>query len=378
MRERYAGHHGHKAGEVFVKEWADTNTFNSFNNWKGLLYSDHYKRIAEKGTLLPPIEARIDLTLRCNLDCTWCNSAAYRGRGDELSVQFVMDLIEFLATWGVKGICWAGGGEPSMHPQFAQLIEYAAEKGMKSGILSNGTHTDRYIHEVVGAHTRWAGISVDAGSAKTYKELKGRDCFGQVMDNLAIMVESSVECDVAYKFLISPMNQHEIFEACKMAQSIGVRDFVARPMDTLHQGMANHDIKEEHLNSDAIFHKFEMCHALATDDFRVYTVMHKFSKDFTHSKSFSQCYGAPLKLQIAPDGNVYFCDDQFYQPEYCLGSCAKDPYHIFNLWGKEKHMRLLYGDTPKKCQTRCCIGDYNIQCEELFVNTNDPMCRDFP
>ncbi len=71
-------------GNRSMKEWRNDDKFNSFNNWKGLLYSAQYKRIAERKTLLPPIEARIDLTLRCNLNCEWCNSAMYRQNGDEL------------------------------------------------------------------------------------------------------------------------------------------------------------------------------------------------------------------------------------------------------------------------------------------------------
>ncbi len=376
-QERSTGHHGH-GGEVFVREWSDTNAYNSFNNWKGLLYSEHYKRIAAGETLLPPVEARVDVTLRCNLNCAWCNSAVYRDCNDELSTDFVYRLIDFLASWGVKAICWAGGGEPTMHPDFGGFLQYAAKKGLGNGLLSNGTSKEPAVHIATGKFTRWAGISVDAGNAETYRKIKGKDLFDRVLDNLDTMRYHSRHCSVGYKFLISPMNQYEIAEACGNAKSIGVNDFIVRPMDTMHQGMKNHEMEVNDFDREAIFAQFDECHALATDKFNVYTVMHKFNADFTHSKPFSQCYGAPLKVHIAPDGNVYFCDDQFYRPEYCLGSCAKDPYHIMNLWGREKHRELLYGDTPGKCKTRCCVGDYNIQCERLFVDNSDPMCRDFP
>ncbi len=376
-QEKHIGHHGH-SGETFIREWSDRDTFNSFNNWKGLLYSAHYERIAQRKTLLPPIEARIDLTLRCNLNCAWCNSAVYRKYDHELGVNFVYRLVDFLTTWGVKSVCWAGGGEPTQHPQFNKILEYAAKKGLAAGILSNGTSRKQSIHETIGKFARWVGISVDAGCAKTYKKLKGANLFLQVLNNLSVMVENSEKCNVGYKFLISPANQHEIFYACERAKDIGVRDFIVRPMDTMHQGMIEHRTNVSEFDAEAIFAQFGECHKLATDDFHVFTVMHKFNSDFSHSKPFSQCYGAPLKIHIAPNADVYFCDDQFYKPDYCLGSCAKDPFHILNLWGKEKHRQLLYGDTPKKCKTRCCVGDYNIQCEKLFVNTDDPMCWEFP
>lgn len=361
-----------------IQEWGKNDSYNSFNNWKGLLYYKNYEKIVKKGALLPPIEARIDLTLRCNLNCTWCNSAKYRKNGDELDFEFVRKLIDFLVMWGVKSICWAGGGEPTLYPYFTSILEYASEKGLKSGLLSNGTSKHYLVNEIIGKQTRWAGISVDAGTSKTYKRVKGIDLFQQVLDNLAIMVESSVNCNIGYKFLISPSNQYDILSACEKAREIGVRDFIVRPMDTLHQGMVNHKTKLNEFDRYSIFSQFEECHKLATDDFHVYTIMHKFNPDFSHSKPFSQCYGAPLKIHIAPNADIYFCDDQFYQPEYCLGNCAKDPYHIFNIWANKKHLQLLHGNTPEKCKTRCCVNDYCIQCEKLFVNTDDPMCKDFP
>ncbi len=361
-----------------MKEWREDDQFNSFNNWKGLLYSAHYERIVGGGVPMAPVEARIDLTLRCNLSCSWCNSAKYRKHGDELDKNAVFEILDYLAEWGVKAVVFAGGGEPTMHPDFCEIALHAKDQGFKIGLLSNGTADNIEVHKVVGKYFRWAGISVDAGTPEVYSKLKGKKSFSLVMFNLSAMVVHSENCNVGYKFLIAPGNQCDIIEACKRAKAIGVRDFIVRPMDTLHQGMANHDVSVHQLNASAIFNKFEECHKLATDDFHVYTVMHKFNPDFTHSKPFSQCYGAPLKVHIAPNGDIYFCDDQFYQPEYKLGNCLGKPHEFVNVWGGKRLKELLFGDTPKKCKTRCCIGDYNIQCERLFVDKDDPLCKDFP
>ena len=361
-----------------MKEWADDNKFNSFNPWKGLLYAPQFELLA-KGIVPVPIQARIDPTLRCPLDCNWCNSARYRdGSKDELSLEHTTSTLAFLHEWGVQAVVWAGGGEPTAHPEFKEMLRYNALMHMDAAILSNGVCSEDVAAEI-GQLCRWAGISVDAGSPDTYAATKGADAFYQVLDNIRIMAKQGKGCDVAYKFLISPDNHQDIYEACKRAKAAGASSFVARPMDTNHQGMTGEHDGFEKSSIRGINKALRQCYGLESDTFRVYTVLHKFNADLTSTHKFSQCYGAPLRVHIAPDGNVYFCDDQFYQEKYILGRHFPRPQQILEFWGGEHHKRLLFGNTPQKCNTRCCVSDHCTICEEVFVNADaDVLFRRYP
>ena len=182
-------------------------------------------------------------------------------------------------------------------------------------------------------------------------------------------------CDIAYKFLIFDYNQHEIYEACKLAKKIGVRDFHARPADFSHQGMgkkrkpANYDI-------NLILDQFKKCHLLENGKFRVFTVMHKFDDELKPRKDFSKCYAAPLCIQLCADGNIYFCPDTRHKKEFLLGSHYPDPENILKIWGNSRHKKMVFGDSPVLCRTRCTFAPYNKQCENLFTG-KDPMCWRF-
>ena len=365
-------------------EWSEKSKYNSFNSWKGLLFAPLYEQIANRHIPVP-IEARIDPTLKCPLSCSWCNSAKYRHNLDEMSYEHIVDLLTFLSDWGVKAVCWAGGGEPTYHPRFTDALIRNRLCDMEAGILSNGVYNNPETAEVIGEACRWAGISVDAANTNTYYRAKvggtsigtGVTLFDKVLANIRRIVKHSIDCEVSYKFLISPDNQFEIYDACKIAADIGCASFVARPMDIGHQGMAKHGVGLEEFSVKHIHEQFERCHELERYDFRVFTVTHKFEPNFGTSRKFTNCYGAPLKIHCAPDGNCYFCDDQFYNPEYVIGS-HNTPTDILKFWGSEEHKQLVYGETPKKCTTRCCVGDYCEQCEQLFINNDDPMFRNFP
>jgi hypothetical protein len=161
-----------------------------------------------------------------------------------------------------------------------------------------------------------------------------------------------------------------------LAKKIGVRDFHARPADFRHQGMGELKRRNNEYDIALIKEQFDKCHTLEDEKFKVFTVMHKFNNDFTPLRNFSQCSAAPLVIQLCADGNVYFCVDQRHQPKYLLGTHYPDPDNILSFWGGKKHKALVFGNTPKKCATRCTFGFYNKVAEEVFMD-KDPFCKNF-
>ena len=360
-----------------MKEWSDKSKFNSFNSWKGLLYADWYKAIAA-GKFLPPVEASLDPIHACNLSCQHCNAHRYMD-GQKMEAGHLSKLVAFLGEWGVKAVCFGGGGEPTLHPNLPNAILETKAAGMEASMATNGTLLGRSMGHVIPL-CRWVGVSVDAATPETYKALKGVDLFTRVINNIEQAVKVADACDISYKFLISSINQHEILAACRLAKKLGVRDFHARPMDFYHQGMGDElDGKLAGVDLTLIHEQMEACHELEDESFRVFTVVHKFNPDFTPSKGFSQCYGAPLVIQLCADGKVYFCVDQRQRAEFELGSHYPNPENILTFWGSPRHVRMALKDgLPKRCTTRCTFGQWCKQCEELFVNNNDPMCWRFP
>ena len=361
-------------------EWNKRNEYNSFNSWKGLLYADWYKAIV-KGEFLPPIEASLDPIHACNLSCEHCNANRYiRGDTDlkdkRMTDAHLDNLIDFLSKWGVKAICYGGGGEPTLHRYLAKALYRTKARGMEAAVATNGVLLNKELIRAMAQCCRWVGISVDAGTLQTYYQGKKQNSFDVVIDNIRALIkdikETGSKCEVSYKFLIMPYNQDEISLACVLAKSIGVHDFHVRPADFRHQGMGELKKKNNEFNIENIKSHFESCHKIEDKDFRVFTVMHKFDENFAPRKDFSQCYAAPIVIQLCADGNVYFCVDQRHRPEYLLGTHYPDPANILNFWGSEKHKALVFNSTPKQCDTRCTFGTYCRQCERLFTG-KDPM-----
>ncbi|KKK62586.1 hypothetical protein LCGC14_3002840, partial [marine sediment metagenome] len=113
------------------------------------------------------------------------------------------------------------------------------------------------------------------------------------------------------------------------------------------------------------------CHEEETDDFHVYTVIHKYDENFHVKHDFKKCLASPLVIQCCTDGNCYVCVDHRMEERFKLGS-QKD---IKQWWGGDKHKELVQSIDPLTECSRCTWSEYNKQTE---VIENDSMCLAFP
>ena len=367
-------------------EWSEAAKYNSFNSWKGLAYYEHYRKTVDwlegKGSLPPPIECNLDPIAECNMRCPWCITQSYLrvhreqvGQMRKLPTRYMHDLVDFLADWGVRGLCLSGGGEPSLHEGVPGLIAHARDRGLAVAMFTNALKiSDSLAQEVMKC--QWITLSVDAGDRETYCQVKGRDGFDQVIANINIMValRSSVTSKVALAFcaVILPENQYSLYRMCQMAQGLGVQAFRCRPVDFERPDIEGH--KPLALDLPAIHAQFEACHKQETPDFRVYTTTHKFDDNLHVKHDFKHCYPT-LILPILSDGNGYLCVDRKMEASFRLGTAYPDPKEILTWCGSEAHRQMIKAVDISQC-SRCTGSEYNAQIENVALE--DRMCLSFP
>ena len=358
-------------------EWSNQSRYNSFNSYKGLAYYEFYKSLVlwmdGKGELPPPVEVNLDPIAACNLRCYFCNSQRYLKVGEtrELPIGYILELVGFLAQWGVKGLCISGGGDPSLHPRIHEAVLLAQRRGLQISFVTNCVHLPLDLLNALMA-CRWVGVSVNAATRETYHTIMGRDYFDKAVNNLKSLVEMKHETgsrvDIGCNMLILPENVGEIYQTCRLAKKIGAQDFHLRPADLErkdYQGkLSSFDIAD-------IEKQFALCHEETTEDFRVFTTTHKFAPDLRVMHQFKQCLASPLILPILSDGNAYLCVDHKMEQRFRLGS-GQD---ILKWWGSDKHRQLIKGVNVEEC-SRCTLGEYNRQIEDAVIL--DGMCLAFP
>jgi mycofactocin radical SAM maturase len=94
----------------------------------------------ERG-LAAPICLTWELTYACNLACVHCLSSSGRRDPAELSTAQCREVIDSLAAMQVFYVN-IGGGEPTIRPDFWELVGYATGRGVGVKFSTNGTRID--------------------------------------------------------------------------------------------------------------------------------------------------------------------------------------------------------------------------------------------
>ncbi|WP_160321742.1 radical SAM/SPASM domain-containing protein [Bradyrhizobium pachyrhizi] len=84
-----------------------------------------------------PLMAWIELTRACNLRCPHCFVEGGVARAGELPTERILGLLDEWAAMGVFSVILTGG-EPTMHPDFVDIVHHAHRLGFTVGLATNG------------------------------------------------------------------------------------------------------------------------------------------------------------------------------------------------------------------------------------------------
>ena len=135
-----------------------------------------------------PICLTWELTYACNLACVHCLSSSGRRDPRELSTQEAMGVIDELQRMQVFYVN-IGGGEPTIRPDFWDLVEYSVDHQVGVKFSTNGVRlTAAAAERIARSNYVDVQISLDGATAAVNDEIRGEGSFEtaiRAMDNLA-------------------------------------------------------------------------------------------------------------------------------------------------------------------------------------------------
>jgi sulfatase maturation enzyme AslB (radical SAM superfamily) len=122
----------------------------------------------------------------CNLRCTYC---AYTQKDLHLKPQY--DALSVLQCFSPDDIEWNAhvdfaGGEPTLLKNLEEYLEFFRNRRIRVLMFTNAVEFHRAINNGLEDGSIYiVTTSVDAGTPSTYKSLRGRDSYLQVLENLS-------------------------------------------------------------------------------------------------------------------------------------------------------------------------------------------------
>jgi radical SAM protein with 4Fe4S-binding SPASM domain len=162
-----------------------------------------------------------DCTRRCNLHCLHCG-AVKEHYAHELTTEQVKGILNQLADEKV-GMIAATGGEPLLREDLPEVLSYAHERGLKTGIATNGFLLDPAAAEWINNLQVFSvQISLD-GSEETHNLIRGHDeSFARAVHALELLQKLRIPI-VSVATTVTTSNLHEIDALKQVLLRMGIR-----------------------------------------------------------------------------------------------------------------------------------------------------------
>jgi MoaA/NifB/PqqE/SkfB family radical SAM enzyme len=229
--------------------------------------------LSKERALTGPKRVILGITDYCNYNCLMCREHSplvpvkcQNGETDLSSKENTLDkleklgldvycrLIDDLRKVGTREINISGRGEPFVHEDILQMIEYAQTNGFNISITTNGSLLNKEKAKFlvdIGVYAIY--FSINAGSSETYMKITGRrrsGLFVKVKDNVKTLALLQKEKRRNYprlmlSFVISSQNYFEIKSMIRFAIESGVNRINFVPVSSYFDSYSFLDLSPE-------------------------------------------------------------------------------------------------------------------------------------
>lgn len=294
-----------------------------------------------------PVTVEWDLSNRCVLGCQDCHFAhthvkgpwatkprllpmAYDSTGDLADLRLVGTALDQLSRAGVQGIVWSGGGEPTTHPDWQQIVTLAHAMGFQQGMYTLGGLLTKPSAKVLATHATWVVVSLDAADAETYAAEKGvpPERFTVACDGARWLAD--VGCaTVGVSFLLHEGNWFRAPEMLALARSLGATYTTFRPAIRTSPDRPAVTTDDRSWIDAAYYGVLLGLNNQA--DVEVDAARFLAYRHWT-GHGYDACLGIRLNTTITPDGRVWLCPQRRGVGGSCLGDLRTESFQ--ELWAR--------------------------------------------
>ena len=312
-------------------------------------YQDAKKLI--KGEMVTPRFVSMWLTTSCDLHCSYCYFNDKNKEKKFADTSKVKKFIDEISSLGVESLELSGGGEPTLHPDCFNIIDYAHKKGLKVGLLTNGCKFD--FNKMM--NLSYVRFGIDSITAKQFNHIKGGkdNRFDILLYSIKKLLSVRKDNEFPYigmKFMINQQNYTCIDGMVSLSFSIGV--------DYCHFKGTHSD---RYKLTDLQILGVNASIAKKKETFPNF-VFGNVSKCIATTK----CFMAPIHAVITPNGNILSCC-YFYSKDNIIGNAFDT--NFYDSWFSDKHRTILNNIPILDCaKVDCRFSYYNSEMKSVVEN----------
>lgn len=172
----------------------------------------------------------LHLTERCNSRCVTCDY--WRHGREAMTLDSVSRLLPSLRELGTRAVL-ISGGEPLLHPQWAQISQLLKEQGLQLWLVTSGLSLAKHAARVAALFDSIT-VSLDGIDRPMYAAIRGLDAFDKVCQGIRATADAGACLSV--RVTVQRTNYRALPALVELARDTGARQvsFLAADVSNPH------------------------------------------------------------------------------------------------------------------------------------------------
>jgi len=309
---------------------------------------------AKDKILAGPKSIYMDINNVCNINCNYCwihsplIKKSTNPKARWLKLEEIKKIIDQAKEWYSEEIIISGDGEPTLHPEFAEIINYIKQSNFRIFLTTNATFNDKLIPLISKIDHLY--ITFSAPQESLYRSIQSpnnKNLYRQVVKNIRVLGMLGKKYKHPYvtlAFIINSTNYKQIPAMLNLAKKLYIAKLNFRIMEhtkfTKPLLLSEKEKLELHETiSRSLKYRFPFSHNLV----KIKTGLVKYEKS---AYDLSACFSGWFNIFIDSNKNVGLC-------------CHNENLLVGNL--EKKKLKKIWSDKKTHALRLKCKYRFNIR-----------------
>ena len=311
-----------------------------------------------------PLRMDLALTFKCQNDCVHCYAGGPHETPELNTVQW-KEVIDRLSQIGIFILTFTGG-EPTLRDDLPELLQYAQNRGMVTGLITNGRRLKdkEYVKTLEKAGLDFAQVTLESHKPQIHDLMTGAEgSWKETVVGIKNAVRSQIY--VTTNTTLSKHNAPEFLRTIDYIQELGVAAFGCNSL--IYSGKANAVSQEFALPVEELEPLLTKIRDKAQQlnlKFLWYTPTQYCQFDPVQlGLGVKSCTAAMINMCVGPNGDVYPCQSYFES----LGNILVDSWE--QIWNHPLAVKIRNREyVEPKCkdcpQLQVCGGGCPLELQD--------------
>jgi len=187
------------------------------------------QEMENSATLLKSLPRRFvfELTNACNLNCIMCGRNAAKFKPAFLDMEHFNSFEPMFDT--VEEVTLMGWGEPTVHPNFTEMLHILGKHDCRKYFCTNGMRLDQLQKDIFETRTDVFAVSVDGATPETNNRIRKGSDLNKINRSLSSIVNYKIKNNLKYPwinyvFCAMNSNLNELPQLIKIASDVGLEE----------------------------------------------------------------------------------------------------------------------------------------------------------